>query len=369
MPQPLYQNISIPQGMQAFVKEYIVRLQESLTVNQYNTFLTETFNIIYTVGGWVVVAYPPGQVDSAVSSANGGKVSVTFDTDLASVTGKESEFTLKVNGSAVGISSVGLTANPKVMDIVPDNPILYSDSVTVSYTEGTVMTVDGGKLLSFSDFPVTRGVSAPPTVVSMATSTDGTTITVTFNKNMGDPAGKQSQFVVKEDGVTIGVSSVALDTDIKKIILTLSSSLHEAKTITLAYVPGDVTAADSGRLAGFTDSAVTNNTISLYQSWPGLPDSPLLTALWPYQTYVGGGVARLLVSQTPFWMGRHVAGHLSNEANGDFRIYNTINGGTEWDTTYYGLSSMYILYGEPFTYANRDILNSTGTTVVFSKNV
>src|ERR1035437_10678781 len=57
-------------------------------------------------------------------------------------------------------------------------------------------------MLGFSLVPVVPAMAqvAAPTVVSAATNAPGTVISITFNKQMADPAGKQAQFTYQIGG-------------------------------------------------------------------------------------------------------------------------------------------------------------------------
>ncbi|MEW5920985.1 MAG: stalk domain-containing protein [Bacillota bacterium] len=101
---------------------------------------------------------------------------------------------------------------------------------------------------------------APPTVTSAVTNTAGTVITITFSKAMADLAGKHGQFSAIVGGLARTFSAVALDSDTTKINLTLSgTAIAHGATVTVSYTAGDVTAADGGVLASFSNRAVTNN--------------------------------------------------------------------------------------------------------------
>ena len=49
-------------------------------------------------------------------------------------------------------------------------------------------------------------INEPPVLVSAATSTDGTIITLTFDKAMADPIGKHGQFEVSRRGRRASIS-------------------------------------------------------------------------------------------------------------------------------------------------------------------
>jgi uncharacterized repeat protein (TIGR02059 family) len=201
---------------------------------------------------------------SASTNVTGTTITVTFSKNMADPAGKQAEFSYKVNGGlAQSFSAAALnTDNAKIDLTCSGTAIAYGDNVTVSYTKGTVLAADGGILESFTDQAVTNNVPVPaPTFVSASTNVTGTTITVTFSKNMADPAGKQGEFSYKVNGgLAQSFSAAALHTDNTRIDLTCSGTvIIYGDIVTVSYAKGTVLAADGGILESFTDQAVTNN--------------------------------------------------------------------------------------------------------------
>jgi len=70
--------------------------------------------------------------------------------------GKQSQFTVKVNGTPAAITSVNLkTGDPYTIVLNLATPLVGTETVLVSYTQGDVTATTGGFLLSFTDQPVT----------------------------------------------------------------------------------------------------------------------------------------------------------------------------------------------------------------------
>ncbi|MGE5396499.1 MAG: cadherin-like beta sandwich domain-containing protein, partial [Chitinophagales bacterium] len=102
-------------------------------------------------------------------------------------------------------------------------------------------------------------ISQPPTVVSAVTSKDGIVISLEFNKNISDPAGKEGQFSLTVDGLPRSVTSVGLEQNIKTIDLTLDTPILHGQNVLISYAAGDVKAEDGSFLESFSNQAVTNN--------------------------------------------------------------------------------------------------------------
>ena len=216
---------------------------------------------------FTTTAAPPTVV-SAVTNSTGKVITVTFSKAMANPAGKQGDFSYGVNGSGGWpFTSAALNAdNTKIeLTISPSyNFITFGKTVTLSYTQGTVTSSDGGPLQSFTNMAVTNNVPRPPdppTVVSAATNLAGTVLTVTFNKAMASPSGKQAQFKYQINGGTDQpFSSAALNSDNTTINLTCSgTSIAYTNTVTLLYSSGTVAAADGGALVSFSGQSVTNN--------------------------------------------------------------------------------------------------------------
>jgi uncharacterized repeat protein (TIGR02059 family) len=230
------------------------------------TVLAEDGGPLDTFTGQVVtnnISAPP-TFSSAATNAAGTVITITFNKNMADPSGKHAQFTYKINGgTAQNFSAAALNASITKIDLTcSGTAIAYGNTITVSYTAGSVVAADGGVLASFTNQPVTNNMPVPaPTFVSAATNTAGTVITITFNKNMANPAGKHGEFKYKINGGAVqSFSAAALNATITKIDLTCSgTAIASGNTITVSYTAGSVVAADGGVLATFTDQAVSNN--------------------------------------------------------------------------------------------------------------
>lgn len=96
----------------------------------------------------------PG-IPNFLLAARAGNIEIQFDKPMADPSGKESQFTVKVNGVPVPVSSVGLKdGDPYSIIVNLATPLTGSETVLISYTQGDVMSEAGGLLPSFVDQPV-----------------------------------------------------------------------------------------------------------------------------------------------------------------------------------------------------------------------
>jgi gliding motility-associated-like protein len=106
--------------------------------------------------GTITVNVAPPAVPNVLYTAKKPGVEIQFDIPMADATGKESQFTVTVNGTQATISSANLKpGDPTTIVLNLVTPLTGSETVLVSYTQGDVTGATGGFLLSFTDQAVT----------------------------------------------------------------------------------------------------------------------------------------------------------------------------------------------------------------------
>lgn len=111
-----------------------------------------------------------------------------------------------------------------------------------------------------------------------------------------------------------------------------STAITSGQTVKTSYTKGTVQSALGGALESYADQAVTNAVPSPYQQWSGLPDTPDITTVYPYQTvlwYTGSSKYILMVSDKPMY---YTGTFLYAQNNSKIKIYE-YNGST-WTNTY-----------------------------------
>jgi uncharacterized repeat protein (TIGR02059 family) len=271
-------NIQLsPTGLIAGASYKIV-VSASLQANNGNTLgteVTQSFTVASgTGGGGEIVA--PNYVSSEVTT--GGDVSITFDKDMEStldLSGKETQFTVTVNGTPATLTGIQRTTDTTKIKLTLQTKATVGDALTIQYTKGTVKANDGGVLENFGPSTVTNLLMPGAPLVSGAiTGRNNDRVTISFNKEMADPSGQQSAFVVTVGGSPISVSSAMLDVDATKIDLILSSPITTNEAVTVAYTKGSVTSADGGILDTFAAQTVINQ----YGSAPNFVSSEVTTS-------------------------------------------------------------------------------------------
>lgn len=98
---------------------------------------------------------------SAVTDHLGKTITLEFDRAMNDPAGKESQFSVSVNGTAAGIGAAALGSNSEQILLYLERPIGYASTpktITVSYTAGDVTAADGTALESFTEQNVTNNI-------------------------------------------------------------------------------------------------------------------------------------------------------------------------------------------------------------------
>ncbi len=211
-------------------------------------------------------AYTYGDVPvfvSAATNAAGTTITITFDRSMADPAADVANFKYQRNGGAdEAFSAAVLNGDTATIDLTTTTAtIVPSDTVTVSYTAGSVTAANGGVLASFAVKSVINNMyGAAPVVTSAATNVAGTTITLTFNKVMNDPAAYASDFKYQiNSGGDQSFSTAVLNGGTRIDLTPSGTPIAYSNGITVSYAGITLTAVDSGTLATFAGYTVTNN--------------------------------------------------------------------------------------------------------------
>jgi uncharacterized repeat protein (TIGR02059 family) len=149
----------------------------------------------------VVATPPPPQVPtftgSVVTEAAPARIELTFSLTLAAIIPATSAFSVSVNGSARGVSTVSVSGTKVLLTLA--SPVSYGDRVTVAYTKpatNPLQTSAGGQAASFAAQAVTNNRTAPvnsPPSINISSPTKSTAFiapaTVTIDASASDSDG------------------------------------------------------------------------------------------------------------------------------------------------------------------------------------
>lgn len=136
---------------------------------------------------------------------------------------------------------------------VGDNPFLFAVDTNKNRFYTAVGGSGGIKLI---------GMPAPK-VNSIATSTDGSSLILTFDSSMADPSGCEANFNVMVNGNQDKVTAASLDTDKTKIVLKLETIIKTGDSVFFEYTPGLVASEAGSQLNSIYYTGVDNTVQKL----------------------------------------------------------------------------------------------------------
>ncbi len=195
----------------------------------------------------------PPTFEAAELSRDGLTIVLTYNESLDSSNGPTTTaFTVKVDGQAVTVSTVTVRIREVRLDL--GAAVTEQQGVTVAYSDPTsgddeeaIQDRSGNDAADLTERTVTNESTidddVPPTFESVALSSDGNTITLTYDEILNSQAGPGSaSFVVTVEGERRNVSRVSISN--RQIALRLSSPVTVQQIVTVSYF--DPTTGDDG---------------------------------------------------------------------------------------------------------------------------
>ena len=159
------------------------------------------------------------------------RVEITFDRNMADPTGKHLEFAVQENGTDVGIDSCRLKAfDARTIVLYLTTDIDVGNSITVAYTQGTVLAASGGVLESF-DFQLAGKLSQE----------------ITFEATEGLTYGDPDYALTATATSGLPVSFSTSNPDVVAVYGTTASVKEPGECTLIALQPGDATYAAARR--------------------------------------------------------------------------------------------------------------------------
>jgi len=175
-------------------------------------------------------------------------------------------FSVKVDGQAVEIDSVFLADSMHFAINLADS-ILNNDEISVSYSNGNVLSTYEKKMGGFDDKLVENLLAGtPPRIVEIAVTEDGKVLLAKFNKNMLLPSDSSSLVLTAQfnGDLNIPISDYSFfNSDSTTYAFTLGKQVFADYNLLLTYSGNNLVAADSSLAKNFTDYQVANKSIGL----------------------------------------------------------------------------------------------------------
>ncbi len=193
------------------------------------------------------------------------KITLRFDENLDSAnTPVTSEFTIKVNGSSVALSSVDAIADAE-LTMTLSNTVNSGETVTVSYSGSALRDASGNKVASFTDQSLTNTTGDSSAPVLQSATLAGATLTVKFNEAL-DPSSEPAitDFIIKGGaGGQIAVRSLTINNT--ELSLNLQAAVPAALSATFNYSQSAkaIQDASANKVASFSGQSITNTNLAV----------------------------------------------------------------------------------------------------------
>jgi uncharacterized repeat protein (TIGR02059 family) len=165
-------------------------------------------------------------LQSAATTADGTKVLLTFDKDMADPALYASQFSVMAGGSSDTVTAAARNgSDSKQLELTLATAITNGQTVTVGYAAGNVTALDGGVLASFTDWPATNNVPVPTPVISSVSASPATITS----------AGGISGITVEGSNLTNGIRVTAFDGVNAPTVTGTTTGSGTSQTVTLTF--------------------------------------------------------------------------------------------------------------------------------------
>lgn len=234
---------------------------ELVRLNDYNA----DYSNVYSNPIYVRFAPSSPYVQTLISNYSGTEVELTFTKPMAVPSQSQTpEFVVSCNGQAIPVSKLTRSGRfNERLTLQLATPISYGDSVTISYTAGTVLCSNNGALKTFVGKKIQNLTRKRPHFASAMTREDGSGIFVTFDQFIDPTTLVASDFTVStsSDQVpsAILLKAGAIDVGVSKTIeLVLTNALRSTDAVTVSYKSGTLGALYGALSESFSRATVRN---------------------------------------------------------------------------------------------------------------
>ena len=207
------------------------------------------------------------------ASVNSKIITLNFDSSLSNTQPKSQLFIVTADGESIDISSFTLDADAGSLKLNLASAIKPNQTVKLTYTDlegdqstGVLQTTDGTNLSSFSTAVSNNTLDSAAPIVTDATINQKA-LTLSFDKSIAKTIPANRAWTLKEDGKTISITSVSIDSSSAQLDLILSTAVDRGSNINLSYsdISGDQAAnviqdITGNDLASFSNLIVENQT-------------------------------------------------------------------------------------------------------------
>ncbi len=141
-------------------------------------------------------------------------------------------------------------------------PNVVISELEIQYSDGLLRAGTRGRGLWETLITISKPGS--PYVVRAEITSDGMQIELTFNKSMGDPVGKETEFIISNGNTIIPTSIILKEGTTNVYIISLPVDIEKGDIVTISYTGSSITSSDGDTLLSFVNKGVENELGSSY---------------------------------------------------------------------------------------------------------
>ncbi len=176
-------------------------------------------------------------------------------------------FTIKVDDQVVETDSIVTGDSTNQLVIYLSDSILKDNSITLSYSDGNVVSIYGKELVNLNDTLIDNLLKgASPRLTGLSTNEKGDTIIAMFNMKMKLPSDISDLTLNASYNGNQTISflqSSFYKNDSASLIFSLAERVYADYNLSLSYSGNCIVSSDSGSLKIFSNFPITNNSSGL----------------------------------------------------------------------------------------------------------
>jgi xylan 1,4-beta-xylosidase len=176
-------------------------------------------------------------------------------------------FTVTLNGTENDsiVQAKLNSSNSSILNMILNKSIFNTDTIKISYKDGTVKTPDGLELITITDTLVENLLpGSAPRIIKAQTSLNGDSVIIRFNKKMKSPSGYVGEFKINTDQTENPIISTGLmDGDSSSFVINTQFKIYYENINTVDYSGTDIVSADNGLLKKVSSFPITNVSLDI----------------------------------------------------------------------------------------------------------
>jgi hypothetical protein len=222
------------------------------TVAQHKRNALELTNFIKTLKNWKIT---PLIYSTNINEAS--NIKIEFNTPVQEDVNNFSGFEVYKDNQPVIINSIYLdSSDNRFIHIVPQQPFNVGDQINLSYTPGTIKSTDS-LLVGAANYLSVKNNLTVTKIIKGATNTNGTTVILSFNKNLQRNSTIEGLTITDHRGI-VAIDSFKIIN--AQLSLYLNDNLIKDDSVFATYNGANINGMDEIPLSSFQKYVIKNSS-------------------------------------------------------------------------------------------------------------